>query len=145
MNNILVKLQNNPEYALICAVFLLVLICYICFKAGEIFSRLVYGKSIKEARADAINRSRAVLEGLAVEQIAPFLPDFPCSPADCRFVGKPLDFVAFPKTADGEIKEILLIEVKTGDSQLNQREKEIRTCVEKGRIRYIEYRLENTD
>ena len=94
------------------------------------------------ARKDAIKKSRAVLGGLAGEQVAPFLPGFPCNPADARFVGKPIDFVAFPGAADGgEIKEIIFVEVKSGEAALSKREREIKACVESGRLRFVEYRI----
>ena len=65
------------------------------FFIGFFVSLCVVKKSAKKERKDAINRSRAVLSGQMLEQVAPFLPDFPCNPADVRFVGKPIDFVAF--------------------------------------------------
>lgn len=99
-------------------------------------------KRIAAERADAVKKSRAVLGGLAGEQVAPFLPGFPCNPADARFVGKPVDFVAFSGAADGgEIKEILLIEVKSGETSLSKREREIKACVQEGRLRFVEYRI----
>ena len=77
-----------------------------------------------------------------LEQIAPFLPDFPCNPADARFIGKPVDFIAFPGLMENnKVSEVLLIEVKSGESKLNEREKEIRHAVEQGRVRYVEYRI----
>ena len=96
----------------------------------------------KKDRKDAINRSRAVLSGQMLEQVAPFLPNFPCNPADVRFVGKPIDFVAFPGAVDNKpISEILFIEVKSGNSVLSEREKEIKNAVLKGKVRYVEYRV----
>lgn len=93
-------------------------------------------------RSDAIKRSRAVIGGQVVEQVAPFLPNFPCSPSDARFIGKPVDFIAFPGLAENDtVKEVLLIEVKTGQSALNSREKEIKKAVAEGRVRYVEYRV----
>ena len=81
-----------------------------------------------------------------MEQLAPYLPDFPCNPGDVRFVGKPIDYVAFPGSAEGKpIEEIVLIEVKTGQSQLSTREKEIECAVKKGRVRYEVYRLPDAD
>ena len=92
-------------------------------------------------RQDAIKRSRSVLGGQLAEQVAPFLPGFPCNPGDARFIGKPVDFVAFPGlTEDNTVHEVLLIEVKTGKSALSGREKEIKRAVAEGRVRYIEYR-----
>lgn len=93
-------------------------------------------------RKDAVKRSRAVIGGQVVEQVAPFLPGFPCNPADARFIGKPVDFVAFPGLSERDtVDEILLIEVKTGQSALSSREKEIRKAVKEGRVRYVEYRV----
>ena len=120
-------------------IFLLVIIFFI----GFFVSLCVVKKSAKKERKDAINRSRAVLSGQMLEQVAPFLPDFPCNPADVRFVGKPIDFVAFPGAVDNKpISEVLFIEVKSGTSALSEREKEIKNAIQKGRVKYIEYRIE---
>lgn len=98
-------------------------------------------KDRHQLRSDAIQRSRAVIGGQVVEQVAPFLPNFPCNPADARFVGKPVDFVAFSGLSEKDkVDEVLFIEVKTGRSELNAREKEIRRAVKEGRVRYVEYR-----
>lgn len=92
-------------------------------------------------RSDAIKRSRSVIGGQLAEQVAPFLPGFPCHPGDARFIGKPVDFIAFPGlTEDDKVHEVLLIEVKTGKSVLSEREKEIKRAVAEGRVRYVEYR-----
>ncbi len=126
--------------------FVLALCCVLFFFFGTFFARLYFraslSKIIADERSDAVKKSRAVLGGLAGEQVAPFMPGFPCNPADARFVGKPVDFVAFPGAADGdEIKEVLLIEVKSGEASLSKREREIKACVQEGRLRFVEYRL----
>ena len=96
-----------------------------------------------KVRRDAIKRSRSVIGGQLAEQVAPFLPGFPCHPGDARFIGKPVDFIAFPGlTEDNTVHEVLLIEVKTGKSALNDREKEVRRAVAEGRVRYVEYRAD---
>ena len=92
------------------------------------------------AREDAVRRSRAVLTGQIGEQLAPYLPGFPCDPADARFIGKPIDFVAFPGASAGAPVEALFIEVKTGDSRLSTAERVLREAVEAGRVRWVEYR-----
>ncbi len=103
--------------------------------------RLHIGRS--SLRADAIKRSRSVIGGQVAEQLAPFLPGFPCHPGDARFIGKPVDFIAFPGlTEDNKVHEVLLIEVKTGKSALSEREKEIKRAITEGRVRYIEYRAD---
>ncbi|MBO4508150.1 MAG: Holliday junction resolvase [Spirochaetaceae bacterium] len=119
-------------YPVLCALLLILLV----------IQTVRVHKDRRRLRSDAINRSRAVIGGQVVEQVAPFLPGFPCNPADARFIGKPVDFVAFPGLSESDsVDEVLLIEVKTGNSALNAREKEIRRAVKEGRVRYVEYRF----
>ncbi|MCI1208271.1 MAG: Holliday junction resolvase [Treponema sp.] len=139
-------LRLPPVQRLLLAAVLVIAVALIFFLFGRAFGRLEAQNKLhvqlKSGRQDAIKRSRAVLGGQMVEQIAPFLPGFPCNPADVRFVGKPVDFLGFPGSAEGTaVSEILLIEVKTGKSVLSKREQEIKKAVEEGRVRYIEYRL----
>ncbi len=112
---------------------------------GRRAGRLEAERGLKEAevaaRADAVRRSRAVLTGQIGEQLAPFFAGFPCDPADARFVGKPVDFVAFPGASAGAPREVLLIEVKAGDSRLSAPERALKEAVEAGRVRWVEYRL----
>lgn len=134
--------ETSPKLFLLLLIFLILI-----FFMGFLFAFLIVKTSVysdrKKDRKDAINRSRAVLSGQMLEQVAPFLPDFPCNPADVRFVGKPIDFVAFPGAVDNKpISEILFIEVKSGNSVLSEREKEIKNAVQKGKVRYVEYRVE---
>ena len=141
---------ESPAFAffiLFLCLCLIVFVCLICFSLGRKFGNAEMKKEIqpllKSSRQDAVKRSRAVLSGQMAEQIAPFLKGFPCNPADVRFVGKPLDFIGFPGAADGSgIKEILFIEVKTGNAALSSREKEIKDAVLSGKVRYIEYNPE---
>ena len=78
----------------------------------------------------------------AKEQLSPFLPGFNYSPNECRFIGKPIDFVVF-KGADGkEIKEVVFVEVKSGSSKLSSIEKSLKDTVMEGRVRGEEYRVE---
>ena len=97
---------------------------------------------IKSEREKAIKKSREILGGQFGEQISPFMPNFPCNPGDCKFLGQPVDFIAFPGSATGKpIEEVWLIEVKSGNSQLSEREKQIKSAIKNGKVRYIEYRL----
>lgn len=137
MDLILEKILNNSGrlsfLAIIAAAF---------FLAGVLTAGIIVGLKAKKWRKETLKRSRAVLGGLAGEQVAPYLPGFPCNPADVRFIGKPIDYLGFAGASEGnEIKEILFIEVKTGQSQLSEREREIKNLVQKGKVRYVEYRL----
>jgi len=110
-------------------------------RAGRLEAERGLKEAELEARADAVRRSRAVLTGQIGEQLAPFFSGFPCDPSDARFLGKPVDFVAFPGASAGAIREVLLIEVKAGDSRLSAPERALKEAVEAGRVRWVEYRL----
>jgi predicted Holliday junction resolvase-like endonuclease len=91
-------------------------------------------------RGDAVKRSRAVLGGLAAEQLAPFLPGFPFDPTELRFIGKPVDFLAFVGSSSGRIEEVAFVEVKSGNASLSPVERSLRDAVKEGRVRWVEYR-----
>ena len=98
-----------PDTALIVLIpAVLALVFFAGRLTGMLTERNALHKQLKEGRKDAVKRSRAVIGGQMAEQIAPFLPDFPCNPADVRFIGKPVDFIAFPGMAEGKsIEEIV--------------------------------------
>lgn len=138
------QLQSLEKILVALVIFAVITAIFIGIIVGKIVAKLSLNKYLKDNRVDAVKRSRAVLGGQMVEQIAPFLPGFPCNPGDVRFVGKPVDFVAFPGMAQGEpVKEVMLIEVKTGSSQLSLREKEIQKAVEEGRVSYKIFSFSN--
>jgi predicted Holliday junction resolvase-like endonuclease len=92
-------------------------------------------------RGDAVKRSRAVLGGQVAEQMAPYLPDFPCDPGSAHFLGKPVDYVCFPALPSGEIEEVVFVEIKTGLSELSSTERQVKAAILDGRIRWVEYRI----
>ena len=92
-------------------------------------------------RKDAIMRSRAVLGGQFSEQLAPYLPNFEYLPTECRFIGKPIDFLVFKGMDDKDIKEIVFVEVKSGNAKLTQHEKKLKEAIDKKRVKWVEYRI----
>ena len=87
-----------------------------------------------------LKQSRAVLGGLVSEQIAPLLPDFPFDPGDCRFIGKPVDFIVFKGMNEQNISEVVFLEVKSGVSKtLNQQEKRLRDVIHEGRVSWVQF------
>jgi predicted Holliday junction resolvase-like endonuclease len=85
----------------------------------------------QEIRVDAIQRSLAVTKGKVTEHIMPYLPGFDLDPKDVRFLGTPIDMIAFKGlNASVEEVEIVFIEVKTGRSVLSTREKAVKKAVE---------------
>lgn len=98
-------------------------------------------KKERKIREEAIESSRRVLEGKFKEQLAPILPDFKYNPTDARFLGSPVDFVVFDGLAEKDPKQIVFLEVKTGEAKLTEREKLIRGLVEEGKVKYKVLRL----
>jgi predicted Holliday junction resolvase-like endonuclease len=87
-----------------------------------------------------LKQSRAVLGGLVSEQLAPLLPGFPYDPGDCRFVGKPVDFIVFKGMNEKDITEVIFLEVKTGTAKtLNDQEKKLRDAIQAGRVSWVEF------
>ncbi|MDR0668782.1 MAG: hypothetical protein LBF95_01755 [Treponema sp.] len=97
------------------------------------------GGRLEKTVRDRLKQSRAVLGGLVSEQIAPLLPGFPYDPGDCRFVGKPVDFIVFKGMNQKNITEVIFLEVKSGTAKsLNDQEKRLREAVLAGRVRWVE-------
>jgi predicted Holliday junction resolvase-like endonuclease len=98
----------------------------------------------EEIRRDAILRSGVVTKGMVTQHIVPYLPGFDLDPKDIRFLGSPVDLIAF-KGLNASVEddvEIVFIEVKTGKSPLSQRERRIRKAVVGKRV---SWRIFNPD
>jgi predicted Holliday junction resolvase-like endonuclease len=98
------------------------------------------GRRIEEIVKARLKTSRAVLGGLVSEQMAPLLPGFPFDPGDCRFIGKPVDFLVFRGMNEKAITEVIFLEVKSGSARaLNDQEKRLKEAVQAGRVRWAEF------
>ena len=98
------------------------------------------GGKLEDIVKTRLKQSRAVLGGLVSEQIAPLLPDFPFDPGDCRFIGKPVDFIVFKGMNEQNISEVVFLEVKSGKSKtLNSQEKKLREAIQAGRVSWEQY------
>lgn len=131
-------------------IFLLILlvaiiISYVIGKRNGIFQRDSYWKEqMPNQRKEAIMQSRAVLGGQFSEQLAPFLPNFNYSPTECKFIGKPIDFICFKGMDDKNISEVVFVEVKSGkkSNSLSPQEKNLKHAIENKRVRWEEYRVD---
>lgn len=97
---------------------------------------------VTEQRAEAIKQSRAVNRGLVAEQLAPHMAGFAYNPKDCSFLGKPCDYIVFDGLDAGVLKSIVFLEVKTGSSGMNARERQVRAAVQEARVSYEIFKLE---
>lgn len=80
-------------------------------------------------------KSSEVRLGHIAETLAPFLDQFDFDPENCTFLGKPIDYISFGDD------EITFIEVKSGNSQLNKKQRHIRDLVKGKLIAWKEVRI----
>ena len=66
-----------------------------------------------------MQRSRSVLSGMFAEQLAPYLPNFPFSPSEAKFIGAPIDLLVFKGMDAQHVEEVIFVEVKSGSIATN--------------------------
>ena len=77
-------------------------------------------------------KSLEVKHGKTWEEFVPFLADFPYTKENFKFIGSPIDGVAF------EEDKIAFVEIKTGSSKMNEKQKHIKELIEQGKIEFKE-------
>ena len=114
-------------------VYLLIIIVVLLFFA--LFYRRLYLRYKVQFQDKAFDyQSLYVKHGKHWENFVPFMKDFPGSKENFRFIGNPIDGIIFD---DDEIK---FVEIKTGKSQLNDKQKRVRNLVENKRVGWKELR-----
>ena len=80
-------------------------------------------------------KSSEVRLGNIAETLAPFLDQFDFDPENCIFLGRPIDYISF------EDEVVTLIEVKSGKSQLNKKQRHIRDLIKNKQVAWKEIRI----
>ena len=99
-------------------------------------------KEEKKIREDAYQRSRAVSFGKTIEHYVPFMKEFPVEPKDVQFFGKPIDYITFANRGSKKKCSVHFIEVKSGNSNLNGHQKNIKTAILEGRVHWHEFNVD---
>ena len=136
-------------------VLITITICALAFSAYVYFTHdkiaerkaeaLLEKWKIKEERIireDAYSRSRAVSFGKTIEHYVPFMKNFPVDPKDVQFFGKPIDYIAFVNRGSKTKCSVHFIEVKSGNSHLNDHQKNIKKAVLDGRVHWHEHTVD---
>jgi predicted Holliday junction resolvase-like endonuclease len=113
----------NPIVALL----LLLLVSWLAF-AIAVTVAVQLGKRLNEERSR--RQSQSTRYGQMTEQFMPFLDDYPWDPQHFRFLGSPIDGVQF------EDDKVILVEFKTGNSQLSRNQRRIRDQVSEGQVEF---------
>lgn len=85
-------------------------------------------------KIDAKKRSGAVQWGKTIEHFVPFMDNFPVPAEDCTFLGMPIDYVAFCDTRSKNKCSVHFVEVKSGNSFLMGKQKNIKKAIQEGRV-----------
>ena len=131
--------MEYSEFIIIAVLFLIIL--YIGYLIGKYVAKKQHEEKIPDIRETAIKQSRAVLSGQFSEQIAPYLPEFPFKPTEARFIGKPIDFIVFRGMDEKKIEEVVFVEVKSGQSQLSNIEKSLKSAIEDKKVSWDIYQV----
>lgn len=74
--------------------------------------------------------------GAKAENLLPFLSSFPYADDEIRGLFNPIDLIVF--RAD----EVVFVEVKSGQSQLSEKQRQIRDNIKAGRVRFEVHRMD---
>jgi predicted Holliday junction resolvase-like endonuclease len=77
----------------------------------------------KSIREDAIKRSTFTIIGKVGEHLAPILifQNYGIDPKDFRYIGTPIDFIAFKGLTEGSPEKIYFIEIKSSETKHYQK------------------------
>lgn len=96
-----------------------------------------------KVKKDSTFRSSAVNWGKSIEHFVPFMTKFPVPPEDVVFLGMPIDYVGFTHTDSKTMCEVHFIEVKSGNSILMTKQRNIKKAIQEGRVKWHEISVES--
>ncbi len=104
-------------------------------------------KELKEQRKSISVKSqvgaKAVNIGFILERLAPAMQGFRFERNDCRSLFDPIDYVIFEGLSEkGVVSKILFSDIKTRSAKLSNKQKVIKTLVEKKKIGWDTYKPE---
>lgn len=99
---------------------------------GYLIARLLFWVQLRWQRKNAIERSKHVVMWQVNEKIAPILPWFPYN----YNIGKWIDYIVFDWLSTGYLKQVVFLEIKSGNSLLNKNEIMIKDCLDRKKVYY---------
>lgn len=114
---------------------------YLGYRIGSLVKEQEWVEKLPKLRKESVEKSRQVLTGNFSEQLAPYMADFPYSPTECRFLGKPIDLIVFKGLDNKETEEVIFLEIKSGESKLSTTERKLKDTIKNKKVRWEEYRV----
>jgi len=117
-------------------------------RVQEAHLRAEFELQARSIRADAVQRAKVVNKGFDGETFSPFLIQG-WSAKDFRHIGDPIDYMVFIGAEDvrsglqDELDGVVILEVKTGGSDLNKVQRRIRDAVVNGDVEFALYNADD--
>jgi len=92
-------------------------------------------QKVAREEAESKRKSTEVRTGQLIEKWIPYSSELEINPQNARFIGDPIDFIVFDEDS------ITFIEVKTGQSGMTKRQRNIRKLIEAGKVSFKELRI----
>jgi predicted Holliday junction resolvase-like endonuclease len=98
-------------------------------------------KEFEDYKITFARSSRASIKGKVAEQLYPLSVEFPYNRNDMRFMGDFADYIILDgysnaKAGEGDVKEIIFLEIKSDSARLSKAQSSVRNAVNNGRVRW---------
>lgn len=123
------------------SIILIIFWIWIGLLIGVLISKIQNISAIRKVRKNAVKQSRSTTLWYVHEKVAPLLPNFPYHYKDMTFLGKWVDYIVFDGLYEWEVKQVVLVEVKSGKSNLNKNERLIRNAIKAWKVSYQIFRI----
>lgn len=87
--------------------------------------------------------TKSQIKGTVLETLFPHSDLCHYDPRDMHFLGSPIDYLVFDGLAAGHLKQIVLIEIKSGASKMTSRQSNIKRLIEEGSVSFSQVRILN--
>jgi len=108
----------------------IVITAIIAYKIGSAIANLKWKNKLPQFQKQTADKQRSTIKGKLVETFAPYLPNFPFKPSECKFIGDPIDYLVFEGLDEREVKKIHLLEVKDEKSNLSKHQRQIKDLLD---------------
>ena len=83
--------------------------------------------------------TRAINAGFILEKLVLTFDSFPFKHEECRPMFDPIDYIVFEGLAQGEVKGISFIDIKTGNAKLTEGQKQIKQTISDKNVKFRTY------
>lgn len=97
----------------------------------------------KQAVKEHKKESGRTKVGQTIEKLIPMMEEFRYDPSDARFIGAPVDYVIFHGLTEGEIRELVFLEVKSGKEGLTPVQRQVERCALLQQVRFGLFKVDS--